>query len=132
MQRALFAMTDGKVVQVAIGARPTGPAHGVDILSWRSGEFSGAMAAIFITGSAAATISGPSGSTTGVELWGYRIGKWWLITELRDGRDITIDASGDGYAQQANVIGIFERLAVAGDVSAGAGTAKLAPIDSWS
>jgi len=132
MTRNLFAMLENKLVETAVtAARPSAPGDGVDVTSWRTNGFSGASAAVMLKGSAAATVTSPTDGAQGVELWGYVLGKWRLIVELRDGRDITVDADR-GYAQEANVIGVFERLAIAGTVSAGAVTGQIAPIEGWS
>lgn len=129
--RALFSLLDSKLVTVTVGARPSSATDGVDITSWRTnGTFTGAMAAVFLSGSATATITSPTGGSSGVELWGYRMSKWWLIAELRDGRDISVTAT-TGYAQAVNVIGVYDRLAIAGTVSVGSATAQLGPIEAW-
>jgi hypothetical protein len=131
-ERNLVSLVESKlVVTNVMAAAPTVVGDGVDITSWRSaGEFSGAYAMVAVHGSVDAVISAAAGGQ-GVEIWGYRLGKWWLISELRDGRDITIGAN-KGYAQAVNIIGVFERLAVVGTVSAGVATARLAPIELWS
>ena len=127
----LFSLLDAKMVTATIAARPALATDGVDITTWRtSSTFTGAMAAVFIAGSTTATVTSPSGGSSGVELWGYRMTKWWLIAELRDGRDISV-TSTTGYSQAVNVIGVYDRLAVAGTVSAGTATAQLAPIEAW-
>lgn len=128
--RQLFAMSESKLVSVAVSARPTIATDGVDVSSWlENGIFCGAMAAVFVGGTADGVLTSPAGGAEGVELWGYRLSKWWLIASLRDGRDITVYADGHGYSQALNVIGVYQRLAVAG--SGVGGLAQLAPIEVW-
>lgn len=131
--RNLFTLLEQKVVETAVmAAAPDDANDGADITGWRHvSEFCGALALVHLIGSEATTVAAPTGGGDGVELYGYRLGKWSLISELRDGREITLSAT-KGYAQAVNVIGIFERLAVVGDVSAGTVTAKLGPIEAWS
>lgn len=130
--RNVVSLLEHKLVQTTVmAAAPTLAGDGVAITSWRiSGEFSGPYAWVSIYGSAPATITAPAAGGDGVEIYGYRLGMWWLIAELRDGRDTTISTT-KGYAQAVNIIGIFERLAVVGTVSAGTATVKLAPIEAW-
>lgn len=129
--RQLFAIVESRLVSIAIGARPTAPGDGVDVTNWlESGVFCGAMAAVFIGGNGAdGTLTAPASGDCGVELWGYRLSKWWLISGLRDGRDIAVYSDGRGYSQAVNVIGVFNRLAVAG--SGVAAVAQIAPIEAW-
>lgn len=124
-----------QVKEVAISAaRPTTNVDGVDITSWRINGYAPPLAAIWIEGSEAATITSPeiAANPAGVELWGWveGLGKWYLVVELRDGRDIEVTPER-GYTQAANTIGVFDRLAVVGGVSAGVGTARFAPMESY-
>ena len=132
-QRALVALLEDKLVSVAVAAaRPAVAGDGVDITSWRtSGQFSGPLAAIFLDGSQAQTINSPTGGASGVELWGYRLSQWWLIGYLNAGTAIPVVGVDQGFAAEVNVIGIFDRLAVAGTPSAGTTTAKLVPMEQW-
>lgn len=131
--RSLVAMLENKLVNVAVSAnRPTNAGDGVSILDWRTnGEFSSPIAALFLDGTVAQTISSPTGGNDGVELWGYRLSQWWLIGVLNDGADIVIVGSGQGRALEVDIIGIFEDLAIAGTCSAGSNMAGLAPIQTW-
>lgn len=133
MSRSLVALLEGKLVQHNVGVtRPTLAGDGVDVLSWRTnGEYSSPLAAVFLDGDQALTLGPPTGGATGPELWGYRLGQWWRIGYLNDGEDVAIAGNVQGFAQAMNVVGIFERLCVAGTPSVGAVVAKLAPIDSW-
>lgn len=131
-ERNVVSLVEAKVVNTNLmAAAPTLVGDGVDITPWRTtGEFSGAYAMVAVTGDTDTTITAAVGGQ-GVEIWGYRLGKWWLISELRDGRDITVGPTR-GYAQAVNIIGVFERLAVVGTVPLGVATARLAPIELWS
>lgn len=133
MSRSLVALLENKLVQHAVAAaRPTTDEDGVSILSWRTnGEFSGPIACVFIDGSLASTLDAPTDGANGPELWGYRLSQWWRIGYVNDGQAIELAGNLQGYVQEMNVIGIFERLCIAGTASAGAVVAKLAPIDSW-
>lgn len=133
MSRSLVALLENKLVQHAISAtRPSLANDGVDVLSWRTnGEFSGPLAAVMLGGDQAMTIGPPTGGALGPELWGYRLSQWWVIGYVNDGNDVTIAGAAQGFAQAMNIIGIFERLCIAGTPSVGAAVAKLAPIDSW-
>jgi hypothetical protein len=134
MSSSLVAMLEEKLVQVAVtAARPAIGSDGVDVTSWRiNGSFSTPLAALFVDGDRAMTITSPTGGTAGVELWGYRLAQWWLIGILNKGDDIVIAGAAQGYACECDVVGIFESLAIAGTVSAGAAVGKLAPIQTWS
>lgn len=121
---------------VAIAAvRPTTIADGVDISSWRINGYAPPLAALWIDGDVDGTITSPAGAANpqGVELWGWvtALERWYLVTELRDGRDIEVTAVR-GYTQAANTIGVFDRLAVVGAVSGGlTATARFAPMESY-
>ena len=132
--RNLLAAIDAKLVQVAITAtRPSTALHGVDVTSWRTGVFfSSQMAALLVDGDRAMTIASPTLGANGVELWGYRLSQWWRIGYLNDGQSIDIAGDLQGYATEVDIIGIFDRIAIAGTPSAGTAVAKLIPIESWS
>lgn len=132
-QRTLVAMNESLVVSVAVTAtRPTVAGDGVDITGWRAnGIFAPPLAALFIDGTIAQTVDAPTGGANGAELWGYRLSQWWRLGYLNDGAAIEIAGGVQGYAQEINILGIFERLAVAGTPSAGTTLAKMAPIDHW-
>jgi len=132
--RVLVAMLEDKLVTVPISnTRPDDAGDGVAITTWRiNGKFSPTRAALFLDGSAAATITAPTGGAEGPELWGYVQGQWWFVGYLNRGADVFIVDADRGFAQEIDVIGIFERLCVAGTQSAGAVAVKLAPIEQWS
>jgi hypothetical protein len=133
VSRNLVALLESKLVQHTISAtRPSGPSDGVDVTPWRTnGQFAGELAVVFIDGDQALSVSSPTGGSAGVELWGYRLSQWWLIGYLNDGTQISITGAAQGFAQQANVIGAFDRLAVAGTPSVGTVLAKFVPLDQW-
>lgn len=135
MTRFLVGLLAQQLVTVAVSAtRPSTGAHGVAVDGWRSaGSFSSPRATAFLTGDQAMTIGSPTGGANGVELWGYNagIGKWFLIGYLNNGSVIPIVGAAQGFAQEVDVIGVFDRIAVAGTPSVGAATAQLAPIESW-
>jgi hypothetical protein len=113
-----------------IGARPAVAADGVDITSWRpDSKRSPRLVQAFIAGSAAASITEPASGTIGVELWGYALSQWWLLGALNDGAAIPIVSATQGFAESLNEIGDFDRLAVAGTVSAGTATYVFAPLE---
>ncbi len=114
----------------AIGARPALSTDGVDVTTWRpDGKRSPRLAQVFIAGSTAASITEPSSGTIGVELWGYVLGQWWLLGALNSGNAIPIVSATQGHAETLNEIGDFDRLAVAGTVSAGTATYVFAPLE---
>ncbi len=127
-------MNESLIASVAVSAtRPTSALHGVDVMHWRAnGVFAPVLACLFLDGTLAATLTSPTDGTSGVELWGYRLSQWWRLGYINDSVDVELAGNLQGFAQQLDVIGVFERLCIAGTVSAGAATAKLAPIDSWS
>ena len=131
--RSLVALLEEKLVQVAISAtRPSSGSDGVDITSWRTGgAFSSPLATVFVDGSQAANVTSPTGGSNGVELWGFRLSQWWLIGYLNNGSAIPVVGDTQGFAQEIDVVGVFDRLAVAGTMSAGSGTAKLVPMEQW-
>lgn len=127
-------MSEGAERTVAVtSTRPNLASHGVDITSWRdNGRFASALAGIFLEGSAAQTLSSPTGGTRGVELWGYVRERWWLVGAINNGDTVEIAGATQGFVQEMNVIGVFERLAVAATASVGTTTARFFPIDQWS
>jgi hypothetical protein len=126
-------MNASRLVQLTISdVRPTAIGDGVDISSWQdNGAFAPPLAGMFISGSTAQTLTSPPTGTRGVELYGWRLSKWWLIGYLNDGQDIVISSASQGYAQEVNVLGIFTRLCVVASISAGTSMAQFAPIDHW-
>lgn len=133
MSRSLVALLENKLVEHAISAtRPSGGSDGVSIAGWlTNGTYSSPIAALFIDGSAALVLSSPTGGAAGAELWGYRLSQWWRIGYINDGDDVGIVGTAQGFAQQLDIIGVFDRLCVAGTASTGTATAKIAPIDAW-
>ncbi len=133
MSRTLTAMNEALLVTAVVSpTRPSDVSHGVDITSWRTnGLFSPANAVVFVDGDDVMTISSPTDGANGVELWGYRLSRWSRIGYLNDGADVDIAGDGQGFAQPIGVVGVFERLAIAGTPSIGAAVADLAPIDTW-
>lgn len=133
MSRTLLSLLENKLVQHAISAnRPSLATDGVDISSWRiHGQFSVPLAAVFIDGDQALDLSSPTGGTEGVELWGYRLSQWWRIGVLHNGSVIALAGNLQGFVQQIQIIGIFDRLAIAATPSVGAVVAKFGPIDQW-
>ncbi len=131
--QTLLAMREQAEVTTAVSAtRPSGGAAGVDVTSWRQNALFGPpLAAVFLDGSAAQALTSPTGGTSGVELWGYVKSEWWLIGYLNNGTQIDIVGSTQGFAQEMQVMGIFERLAVAATMSTGTCNARLFPIDHW-
>lgn len=133
MARYLLAMIQPQLVTVAVtAARPSAPGDGVAITSWRTnGEFSTRLAAVFLDGSTAQTLASPTGGADGPELWGYRLSQWWRIGVLHNGADIPIVGASQGFTIRVDIVGVFERLHIAGTPSAGTCQASLAPIQEW-
>lgn len=129
----LLAMREQAEVTTAVSAtRPSGGAAGVDITSWRQNALFGPpLAAIFLDGSTAQNLTSPTGGTKGPEVWGYVKTEWWLIGYLNNGSQIDIVSSSQGFVQEMQVIGVFERLAIAATISSGTTNARLFPIDNW-
>jgi hypothetical protein len=132
LKRNLVAMSAQKLVQHVIGGRPATADDGVDITGWRTNlEFSAPYAVVFVECDAAATISALMGSI-GIELLGYRTNFGWrLIGYLNNAGQITIAADLIGYAQECDVLGVFERLCIAATVSAGTAIAKFCPLEYY-
>ncbi len=131
--RTLVALRDASLVVVPISAaRPSVAADGVDVTNWRTNNaFSSPFVALFIDGTVAASVASPTGGADGVELWGYQLSQWWRLGVINKGAPIVLAGNLQGYATKINVVGIFERLALAGTPSAGVVSAKFAPIDEW-
>jgi hypothetical protein len=128
--RSLVAQLTDRLVQHALtGARPALGADGVDLASWRTGGYGPVEAAVYLDGTAAVSIGAPAGGTLGVELWGFKLGQWWLIGALNGGAAIPIASDTLGATVQINEIGGFDRLFVAWTISAGTGTAQFVPLE---
>lgn len=126
-------MNESILATVAVSAtRPILSSDGVSVTHWRAnGAFAPPLAVVFLDGSTAQTITVPTGGSEGVELWGYRLSTWWKIGFLHNAADIVIAGASQGFAQEVNILGVFERLAVAGTPSSGTTQASFAPIDHW-
>lgn len=132
-RRSIVSLASGSLAQqiIATTVRPAAAGDGVDIKFWRTNnQFSAGMAAVFLSGTAPATVNAPAGAL-GAELWGYAMTKWWLAGVLHDGLDIPIIGASQGFMQQLSILGIFERLAVAATVSAGIVTATFVPVEAY-
>ena len=112
------------------GARPAAPTDGIDLASWQSGAYSPTEAQLYLDGTAAASVTAPTGGTAGVELWGFKLGQWWLIGSLRSGAAIPIASDVLGAAERIAGIGGFDRLFLAGTASTGTITARLVPVEA--
>lgn len=134
MNRLLVTMLAEKAVQMEIEpGRPTAPGDGVSIEPWKTnGQFSAPLAALFVSGTEALELTSPTGGANGVELWGFRDGKWWVCGYVNNGYPVPIAGEDLGFAQEIQIVGIFSRLYVCGTPSAGTATAKLAPLPQWS
>jgi hypothetical protein len=126
--RTLVAQMPERVVQHSLtGARPVSVTDGVDVSSWRSGPYGPTSAEIYLDGSQAVSLTG---GTIGVELWGLKLGQWWLLGSLNAGAAIPIVSDTLGAAQRvADVLGGFDRLFVAGTTSAGTVNAQFVPLE---
>jgi len=129
--RTLVAQLTDKLVQHALtGARPTSPTDGVDLATWKTGGAYGPVSlVIYFDATAPATIAAPAGGSTGVELWGFSLGLWWLIAVLNAGLPIPIASDTLGSAEQLDGVGGLDRLFVAGTLSAGSCSAQFAPLE---
>jgi len=129
--RSLVAQLTDKLVEHAItGARPTRSTDGADLVTWKTGGAYGPISvAIYLDGSATATVTSPTGGAIGVELWGFKLGQWWLIDVLNLGAPIAIVSDTLGATEQLDGVGGFDRLFVAGTLSAGNATAMFVPIE---
>lgn len=131
IQRSLVAQLTDKLVQHDLtGARPVAKTDGVDLSTWKTGGAYGPIAvAIYFDGSESATIASPAGGAIGVELWGLKLGQWWLIDALNHGVAIPIASDTLGSTAQLDGVGGFDRLFVAGSISAGSGAALFVPME---
>ncbi|MBA2718943.1 MAG: hypothetical protein H0U52_06850 [Chloroflexi bacterium] len=131
--RTLVALLEDKLLAIPVtAARPALITDGSDITSWRTGgAYSPTRAAMFVDGTVAASFDSPTGGASGAELWGYRLSQWWLIGYLNNGTAVPIVGNLQGFSQEIDIIGIFDRLAVAGIPSAGAANVQMAPIEEW-
>lgn len=134
MNRLLVTLLDNQAVVLPItNARPPDALAGVSIAHWKTnGQFSPPLAALFIDGDAAMTIDSPTGGANGAELWGFRDNVWRICGYLNNGAPVLIAGAGLGFAQEINVVGIFDRLYVCGTESGGSATARLVPMPQWS
>jgi len=126
---------EAKLVAIPVTAtRPSSASDGMDVTSWRAAvgyAFGPVTAALFLEGTVALTLSSPTGGLDGPEIWGYRFEKWWRAGYLNNGLDIEIVGADQGFATEVDLVGIFDRLAVAGTPSVGEATANLVPILEW-
>lgn len=129
--RSLVAQLTDKLVQHAInGARPAAPTDGADLATWKvGGAYGPSSVAIYLDGTAPATIAAPAGGSLGVELWGFKLGQWWLIGSLNASVAIPVASDTLGSVVQLEGIGGFDRLFVAGTPSAGTVSAQLVPLE---
>lgn len=126
----LAAQLAERVVQHPItGARPALPSDGVDLATWRRGSYTPVSARVYFDGTTAATVTVPTGGTAGVELWGFKLGQWWLIASLHAGAAIPIAADALGATEHIEGIGGFDRLFIAGTLSAGTGVVQFVPLE---
>lgn len=114
---------------IAASARPTLAGDGAALTAWRRGRYSPDWLVVYLTCTVAATLTKPTGGVTGVEVWGYKDGLWWLHSFLNGGADIPLVlGSVGGFAALIRFGGIFDRVAVAGAASAGTASAAVEPI----
>jgi hypothetical protein len=108
MARELVAPLAHLLKTQAAGAlpAPTGPTDGVDITDWRSGGYGPTRAAFMFYGTAA--------TLTDVWAHGYRRGRWHDLGKLFNGESRAVTGPTRGPAWPADIIGIFDRLAVSG------------------
>lgn len=127
--RSLVAQLTDRVVQHTLtGARPSLLTDGADLTIWKTqGAYGFVSALIYLDGTGAANVTAPTGGTAGVELWGLKLGQWWLIGSL--GTTLPIVGDTLGNVQQTDSVGGFDRLFVAGTVSAGTVTAQFVPLE---
>lgn len=121
-------------IAIAGGARPAAAGDGVDISSWHQiyGSYSPQMFTIFVNGSAAATVSSPTGGANGAEVWMYfaDLAKWELIGWLNDKNSITVVGANQGWSQNLQFTGIGDKIAVAGTWSAGTPDVQIEPLET--
>lgn len=114
-------------------ARPTAANEGVDLKSGTTAwpALFPLAATVFLTAAGAVTLNAVGGANS-PEVWGYRVdhGKWYLLGVLNKGVAISILAASEGYAEQIQFPGVFDRLAIVG---AGAGAAAaIEPMETHS
>jgi hypothetical protein len=135
MHSRMISMPESKLVTVAVSAtRPTTAGDGVAVTSWQwpaLGNAAPSGAVLFLDASEALTLASPTGGSDGPEVWGYRLSTWWRLGYLNNSIDIVIVGPAQGFAAELNIIGVFDRLAIAGTPSAGTVTASIAPINEW-
>ena len=133
MALSLTRMIEGQLVTTTVtAARPSAASDGVDVTSWRwsnLGAFAPRRAVLFLDGSQAQTLASPTGGSEGPEVWGQVLGQWWRAGVVNNGASVEIAGASQGAALEIVVMGVFERLAIAGTPSAGTCVAKLAPIE---
>jgi hypothetical protein len=130
INRSLVAQLTDRVVQHALtGARPASASDGVDLAAWKTSTYGPVSIEIYLDGTAAATITAPTGGTLGVELWGFKLDQWWFLEPLNAGAAIPIASNTLGAAQGVDGVGGFDRLFVAGTISAGTGSAQFVPFE---
>lgn len=130
-----ISTSESMLVTVAVTAdRPTDDGDGVDVTAWQLtalGGFGPPAAVLFLDASEPLTLASPTGGLDGPEVWGYWLSKWWRLGYLNNSVDIVIVGPSQGFAAELAIIGIFDRLAVAGTPSAGTVTASIAPLQEW-
>lgn len=133
MNRLLVTLQENKFVTMEVATtRPAAPGDGMDISGWKTnGQFSSPLAALFLEGTEAADIASPTGGANGVELWGRNDGKWWICGYVNNGAVVPIAGADLGFAQEIQIVGIFDRLYICGTPSAGTATAWIAPLPQW-
>jgi len=123
-------LTDKLIGHALTGSRPTSPTDGVDLAAWKTGGAYGPVSVvIYFDGTAPAAIAAPAAGSTGVELWGFSLGLWWLIAVFNAGVAIPIASDSLGSVEQLDDVGGFERLFVAGTVSSGSASVQFAPLE---
>lgn len=131
INRTLVAQLTDKLLQHALtGLRPSAQTDGVDLSIWKTGGAYGPVsAALYFDGTDAAGVGAPTSGGLGVELWGFKLAQWWLIDVLNDGAPISIVSDSLGSTAQVDGVGGFDRLFIAGAVSAGAASALFVPLE---
>lgn len=127
----IVQLTDRAVAHPLTGARPMSPIDGADITGWRSGAYAPPAAVIYLDGLAPATVGPPRGGAAGVELWGYQLDQWWLLGPLNGSAPVPIAGDQLGAALLVEGLGVggYERLFVAGTMSASSGVARFVPLE---
>ncbi len=113
---------------------PSTSGHGIDVTTWKQGGYMFQRLLVYIEGDGTArTLDKPTGGAGGPELWTYRKDasgsfKWWLLAYLNGGVVCPIPAAG-GRVLDGLSMGIGDRLALVGKVSAGALTYAFEPVE---